>query len=59
MPNAAEQTEAVLTTMNVGLNLLTTACCLVIVVLYIFYDMSEKKHAEIRRALEQRSAENA
>ena len=59
VPNSAQQTESVLNTMNGGLNLVTAACCFAIVILYLFYDMDEKKHDNVREELERRHMEAA
>lgn len=56
VPNVA-QTATVQNVMNIGMNLITGLCCLLIVIFNLFFDLTPEKHEKIRLELERRRAE--
>ena len=42
---------------NIGMNLITGLCCLLIVIFNLFFDLTPEKHEKIRLELERRRAE--
>jgi sugar (glycoside-pentoside-hexuronide) transporter len=53
VPNET-QNPAVLTALRASISLVVTACCLLAVIVFAFYNMDEKKHAEIRAEIDRR-----
>jgi Na+/melibiose symporter-like transporter len=53
VPNET-QNPAVLTVLRASISLVVTACCLFSVIVFAFYNMDEKKHAQIRAEIDQR-----
>ena len=51
------QTATVQNVMNIGMNLITGLCCLLIVIFNLFFDLTPEKHEKIRLELERRRAE--
>lgn len=51
------QNAEVLNIINLGMTIVTALCCFLIVILYLFYDIDEKKHEKIREELEKRREE--
>ena len=58
VPNVS-QNESVLSIINFGMTIAMSICCFLIVVMYCFYDLNEKKHDGVRRELEMRHAKIA
>ena len=56
VPNVV-QTATVQNVMNIGMNLITGLCCLLIVIFNLFFDLTPEKHEKIRLELERRRAE--
>ena len=56
VPNVA-QTATVQNVMNIGMNLITGLCCLLVVIFNLFFDLTPEKHEKIRLELERRRAE--
>lgn len=54
VPNAATQPQGVLTALNASISIVLAICSVVGAVVFAFYNMDEKKHAEIRAEIEQR-----